>query len=324
MFSDFLLQVENFMVYCDSKALARKTKASYEQTLNLFARYMDEQHNVTEVSEVKTAHIRSYIKYLRERGKYTVVARDSSKMKNFPDNRPDLNKPISDSTIANYVRNIKVFFNFLHSEHEIKENPAEKVKNIKPMRKQKALMTREEIKRILDACETSTFHGFRSWIMIRLMLDTGMRSGECVSLRPENVDFKARAILIENPKNNRQRYVFFSYKLTHDLKRWFSYRDRFSDSPYLFPTIRGTMLDISNFERMLKKIGKQVGVDIHAHQLRNNFAKYYLLNGGDFVTLSRILGHSSVEVTQQAYLDFTDGEVAKKYQQHSPLNNLGL
>jgi integrase/recombinase XerD len=324
VFSEIMLQVDNFMVYCDSKSLSRKTKASYEQTLNLFTRYLLDHHNIAEVSEVKTAHIRAYIKYLRERGKYTVVANDDSKTKNFPDNRPDLNKQISDSTIANYLRNIKVFFNFLHNEREIKENPAEKVKNIKPQRKQKALLPREEIKRVLDACETSTFHGFRSWIMIRLMLDTGIRSGECVAIRPENVDFKARAILIENPKNNRQRYVFFSFRLSHDLKRWFTYRDRFSDSIYLFPTIRGTMLDVSNFERMLKKIGKSVHVNIQAHQLRNNFAKYYLLNGGDFVTLSRILGHSSVEVTQKAYLDFTDSEIARKYQQHSPLNNLGI
>lgn len=324
MFSEIELQVDNFMVYCDSKALSRKTKASYEQTLKLFARYLNDMHKITEINDVKTPHVRSYIKYLRERGKYTVVSVDQSKTKNFPENRPDFKKQISDTTIANYLRNIKVFFNFLHTEREIKVNPAETVKNIKPQRKQKALLSEDDLKRVLASLDTTTFYGFRSWMMIRLILDTGIRSGECVALLPDNVDFKTRAILIENPKNHRQRYVYFSLKLSHELKRWFTYRDRFSDSVYLFPTIRGTMLDVSNFERMLKKIGKSVGVDIQAHQLRNNFAKYYLLNGGDFVTLSRILGHSSVEVTQKAYLDFTNDEVARKYQRHSPLNNLDI
>ncbi|MNO78709.1 hypothetical protein D3C76_698580 [compost metagenome] len=56
------------------------------------------------------------------------------------------------------------------------------------------------------------------------------------------------------------------------------------------------------------------------HQLRNNFAKYYILNYGDWFTLSRILGHSSVEVN----LDFTDEEIGKKYQQHSPLQYMDL
>jgi len=49
-----------------------------------------------------------------------------------------------------------------------------------------------------------------------------------------------------------------------------------------------------------------------------------LLNGGDFHTLSRLLGHASVEVTQQAYLDFADDEVSRKYQRHAPLNNLNI
>lgn len=46
------------------------------------------------------------------------------------------------------------------------------------------------------------------------------------------------------------------------------------------------------------------------------------LNGGEWPSLSRIFGHSSVEVTQKGYLDFTDSEIGKKYQKHSPLNHL--
>ena len=324
MVTDFELQIDNFMLYCDSKALTRKTKASYEQSLRLFAKYLEDVHGISDVKDVKTAHIRAYIKFLQERGKYTVMTNEKSKEINHPQNRTDYRKPISDTTIANYLRNIKVFFNFLKADNEISVNPAEKVQNIKPKRKQKKLLSRDEIKRVLDSLDTTTFHGYRQWVMIRLMLDTGIRAGECVNLRPEDVNFKARTILIRNPKNHRERYVFLSNKMADDLKRWLRFRDRFSDSEYLFPTVRGTKLDVSNFERSLKKLGKSVGVDIQAHQLRNNFAKYYLLNGGDFVTLSRILGHSSVDVTMKAYLDFTTSEVARKYQRHSPLNNLNL
>ncbi len=68
-----------------------------------------------------------------------------------------------------------------------------------------------------------------------------------------------------------------------------------------------------------------MGVSIHPHQLRNNFINYYLVEGnGDFATLSRILGHSSVDVTMKAYLDFTGQEIGRKYQKHSPLNNLDI
>lgn len=44
--------------------------------------------------------------------------------------------------------------------------------------------------------------------------------------------------------------------------------------------------------------------------------------GGNIYTLSKILGHSSVKVTEQAYLDLNDADIRKNYQQFSPLNNL--
>lgn len=324
LFNEFEFQFDNFMIYCDSKNLSDKTKKSYDQTLRLFSMYLRNEFKIEDPREVKPAHIRNYIKHLRERGKYTVVSNNDSKASNNPDSRSDRMKPISDTTIANYLRNIKVFFNFLEAEKEIKESPASAIANIKPSRKKKRLLSPQELKKLFGAIDTSTFHGYRTWVALRLILDTGIRIGECVELKPEDLDFRAKSILITNPKNNKQRYVFISDKLSTDLRRWMQYRDRFSDSDYLFPTNRGNKEDVSAFEKGLKKIANSVGIEVTPHQLRNNFAKYYLLNGGDFVTLSRILGHSNVEVTQKAYLDFTDDEVAKKYQRHSPLNNLKI
>ena len=56
--------------------------------------------------------------------------------------------------------------------------------------------------------------------------------------------------------------------------------------------------------------------------LRNNFAKRFLMQGGDIYTLSRILGHSSVKVTEEAYLDLDANDLRVNYQRYSPLANL--
>lgn len=56
--------------------------------------------------------------------------------------------------------------------------------------------------------------------------------------------------------------------------------------------------------------------------LRNNFAKRFLMKGGDIYTLSRILGHSSVKVTEKAYLDLDQDDLRSNYQRYSPLANL--
>jgi integrase/recombinase XerD len=318
--TDFEFQLDNFMLYCSSKNLARKTLASYEQTVKLFGKYLQERFQIEEVKKIQSGHIRQYIKYLQERGKYTVVNNEDSKEKNHPERRTDYKKDITMTTIANYVRNIKVFINYLYVvEREIPKNPAENVENPKVKRKVKKTLTPNEIKKVLGQFDTSVFHGYRNYTIIRLLLDTGMRIGECLILQPECFDFKHKSIHIKNPKNGQERYVYFSFKSANEVKQWMRYKDRYSDSPFLFPTTRGTQLEIRNFEHALRKAGEKVSIHIHPHQLRNNFAKYYILNNGDWFSLCRILGHSSVEVTQKAYLDFTDEEIGKKYQKHSPL-----
>ncbi len=323
--TEFDLQLDSFMLHCDAKHLSPKTMKSYEQTLMLFRNYMVQEFKIEDAGKVKSSHVRQYIKYLRERGKYTVSSSDKVLNNNYPERREDYQKPMSDTTIANYTRNMKVFFNFLKTEREITLNPMDTVEQIKPKRKQKQLLSPEEIKLMLGAYNLTKFHEYRTWIQLRLILDTGLRATECCSLMPEDIDFKTKSILVKNTKNGHERYVFFGYKMSVDLRRWMQHRDRYSDSPYLFPTSRGTRLDVNNFEATVRRKGLSVGLSIHPHLLRNNFAKYYLIEGnGDFATLSRILGHSSVETTMKAYLDFTDKEIGKKYQRHSPLNNLDI
>ncbi|WP_312149906.1 tyrosine-type recombinase/integrase [Paenibacillus odorifer] len=318
--TDMQFQLDNFMLYCSSKNLSRKTLASYEQTLKLFMLYLKNEFQIEEVKKIQTGHMRHYIKYLRERGKYTVVAASNSNHNNHPEGRKDYNSEVSTSTISNYVRNIKVFFNYLYQvEKEITKNPMEKIENPKVERKFKQTLSPNQLKGIFNQFESSTFHGYRNRVITRLLLDTGMRVGECLSLLPENIDFQHKSIHVINAKNKQERFVYFSYKTANELKSWLRFRDRYSDSPFMFPTTKGTQLEVRNYERALRQAGEKVGVHVHPHLLRNNFAKYYILNGGDWFSLCRILGHSSVEVTQKAYLDFSDEEIGKKYQKHSPL-----
>ena len=108
-----------------------------------------------------------------------------------------------------------------------------------------------------------------------------------------------------------------------ELKRWRQYKDRYKESQYVFCTTRGTNLKVSNYETNFTKYGERIGKkDIHPHMLRNNFAKRFLMSGGDIYTLSKILGHSSVTVTEEAYLDLQNEDLRMQYQRHSPLMNL--
>ena len=103
------------------------------------------------------------------------------------------------------------------------------------------------------------------------------------------------------------------------------YKDRYLDSEYLFCTNEGKPLQVSNFETNIRKYAQRIGLkNIHPHCFRNNFAKRFLMNGGDIYTLSRLLGHSSVIVTERAYLDVDTDDLHSLYPKYSPMENMGV
>lgn len=320
---DFYLN--DFLAYCTQKGLSKRTVSSYEQSLRLFVAYLKNEHNVDGVEEVRTGHIRHYISYVQERGKYTVVSRQESSNVNFPHNRKDYKKAVSAVTINNYIRNIKVFFNWLELEGDIRKNPVDKITQIKTIRKQKRGISEQEFRVLLEQFDYTKYHGYRNKVIVMILQDTGMRISECLNINLDDIDFHHRMILLTKTKGKAERYVYFSHVMARELKFYLKHRDRYIvDSSLLFPTTRGTKIAIQSFEKQLKDAGRRMGLDVHPHQLRNNFARQYLLNGGDFFTLSRILGHSSVKVTEEAYMDLTREEIAKKYSNHSPLGNWRL
>ena len=88
------------------------------------------------------------------------------------------------------------------------------------------------------------------------------------------------------------------------LRKWLDYQDRYFNSELVFTSQRGNELDVRNIETNFRKYSKKANLNgsITPHQIRNNFAKRFLLAGGDIYVLSKILGHSSVEVTEKYVL----------------------
>lgn len=320
--SPFLVEIDRYMLDCSAKGLSIKTLNSYEQTLKLFAKYLEDSFNIDDVSKVTAEHVRAYIRSIEERGKFTVVTNEQAG--NYPERRKDFGKPVSKTTIANYVRNIKAFYSHLYAEQTIRRNPLKDLKNVKPERKMKVMFEDNELKQFFRAFDVTKFDQYRDWVIARLIFDCGARIGELLEVVPADIDLRANAMLLRKTKSGKQRFVYFSQKTRNHLKSWMAYKDRYSDSPYLFPTNRGTKLKIEGIERSFRLRSRDVGLIVTPHMLRNNFAKRYLINGGDLATLSRLLGHADVSITSQIYLDFADKEISKKYRQHSPLENLDI
>ncbi|MFR8104141.1 MAG: tyrosine-type recombinase/integrase, partial [Clostridia bacterium] len=132
----------------------------------------------------------------------TVVNNQNSKIINFPENREDYGKKIETTTINNYIRSIKVFYNYLYENRYITTNPVVRIKEIKCVRKVIGFIDDSNFNRLLKIFDLSKFHEYRDYIVAQLIFDTGMRLGETLLIEETDIDFTKRTILLkaENTK----------------------------------------------------------------------------------------------------------------------------
>ena len=212
-------------------------------------------------------------------------------------------------------------------EEIIAHSPLKKVKELPQQRTAKEYLSDGEIKQLLKSMDTGYFPEHRDKLVMMIMLDSCTRLGETLSIENEQLDLLARTIHLpaDKTKGRKAHTVFFSNKTEKELRRWLQFRDRYCDSAYLFPIKHsGRSMNVSQYEANFRRYVMRAGITKHIspHTLRNNFAKRCLLAGMDVYTLSRILGHSSVKVTEQAYLDIYDAELKGRYFKFSPLDNI--
>ena len=100
MFTNKMIcQIDEYMLYCQSKQLSEKTMESYEQTLHLFERWCEEEMLIENVTEITEGVIRRYINDLQTRGKYMVCCNDGTKKMNCPE-------PVSYTHLDVYKRQV--------------------------------------------------------------------------------------------------------------------------------------------------------------------------------------------------------------------------
>lgn len=310
-----------------SRQLRPRSIQSYEQALKLFARWLHEKLEIEEVEDVKEMAIRQYVLDLQHRGKYTFCADEAMCRINHPDRRTDFGNPISNITINSYLRNLKGFFTWLTEMEYLEKNPMKRVKMLPNQRNTKEYLEDAEVKALLSVMNRAVFSEYRDLMVMMLMLDSGTRLGETLSIESDQLDLINHSLYLpaEKTKGRKARTVFFSGRTARELRKWVKHKEGMCQSRLVFPVFRtGEALCVRNYEANFRKYLKRIQTDKHIspHNLRNNFAKRCLLSGMDIYTLSRILGHSSVTVTEKAYLDVKDQELRVKYVQHSPLERV--
>jgi site-specific recombinase XerC len=141
----------------------------------------------------------------------------------------------------------------------------------------------------------------RDYAMIAVMLEAGLRVAEVAALDLDDIIIGDRSghVLVRDGKGERERKVPLTAELVRPaLKAWIEIRNA-SDSA-LWLGKQTERLSARSIERVVKAISSRIGSpDITPHCLRYEFAKNLQRKGMDIVDISRLLGHTSIEVTKR-------------------------
>ncbi len=202
-----------------------------------------------------------------------------------------LKKGITRSTSNRELAILKKMFNCAIDWGMAEKNPVCKVKffSEKGTHRQRVLSPEEEL-RLLEACP--------SWLkaIVFTALQTGMRKGEVLKLRWEDVYLEKREVELRNTKNGKPRTILLNDPL---FAMFMAIKDRNGHSPYVFPNpeTKRPYVDIKiSFKAACTKAGIS---DFRFHDCRHTCATRLLDAGVNIVTVRDLLGHFDVSVTQR-------------------------
>ena len=199
---------------------------------------------------------------------------------------------LSPVTVENHVRALKSFFNWLHNEGYTPEPVLARLKNPKVPRVLIEPLNDVEIAALFCGFDANTSSGAREMCLITLMLDTGIRSTEALTLQVNDVHLEDGYLKVMGKGQKECVVPFGSAAQKSMLKYFYHFRPDpvHSGIGNFFLTMDGYTLSYNALRLMMTRLSVRSGVDrLHAHLLRHTFAVNYLVNGGDLFTLQQIL-----------------------------------
>lgn len=246
---------------------APRTVQTYLDALDHFERFLAERGMPRDVGTIRREHIEEWFVALQEAGR-----------------RP--------ASVANRFRSLQQFFRWLVEEDEIRESPMTRLHPPAVPLQPPPVLTEDQLHKLLKACQGTGFEELRDTAMIRLLIDTGMRRGECAGLKVSDVDFDLDVAHVLG-KGRRERAAPFGRKTAMALDRYLrKARSRHPQRhlPDLWLGKKGRLGD-SGILQMLRRRGKEAGIEhIFVHLLRHTAAHRWLAAGGSEGDLMRVAG----------------------------------
>jgi site-specific recombinase XerD len=308
--------IEGYSLCARSEGISENTVLLTRRTVTYLRNFLSRSGLPTDAESIGVSEIRSFILHLKEAQRFECHPLIKSH-----------DRKLTGHTINCYLRSISAFWGWLLRERFINSNPFAIVKIPKASRKVITPFTEEQIKNLLQAIDTSNTAGLRNYAMILMLLDTGMRLGELIGLKKNDVDLRNRTLKVLG-KGAKERRLPIGKRLLAALWKYQLYRPQPATGSIdnFFLTRDGWPLTKNRVETIIKNLGRKVGlqgVRCSPHTFRHTFCIQFLRNGANLFSLQQMTGHSSLEVLR-GYVALAESDLKIAHQKFSPADNLNL
>ncbi|WP_338452330.1 tyrosine-type recombinase/integrase [Niallia oryzisoli] len=295
----------------EAEGLRPRSIENYREHTRHLMRYIDRDPFC--IDELTSKLIREYISYL---------SKDRIAYEEFG-NRARESKGLSPYTINLRLRSLKTMCAFWYEEGMLSSNPAEKVKKVKSDEVDEVPgLTDIEVERILNYYDERQFAQWRDKTLCLLLLDTGLRIEEAVSLTIDRINLRYCEINVppNKAKNRKGREVPVSREVA---KRLIKLQDEsrlyFGECDEVFMNAYGDPYTAEAFRRRLNRMKKDLDIPrLHPHMFRHTFCRNYILNGGDLFTLQKIVDHADINTTRK-YIQMDEEHIRQQHNKYSPI-----
>lgn len=225
------------------------------------------------------------------------------------------------------MRGVRAALRWAHEEELIPRDPTAKLKLITVPQSRPPAVQPEEAREALRIAATME-QPLRNRALLLTLLDTGVRAGELLQLRVEDVDLERGMLKVraETAKRKRERLIPVGIKCGKAIAVY-TRKERkpaFPHVPELFLNRSGEPMTKGVMDHLMLAIGQQAGIPrshLAPHAWRRAFATSFLRHGGDVFALQQLMGHSTLEQTR-VYCRYLPDDLQRQHLRASPADRL--
>jgi len=209
-------------------------------------------------------------------------------------------------TISRKMAALRTFFRYLHRRGRIQINPAASIQAPKAEKHVPAVLSVDEVLKILSVFFGEGVLGLRNRAIAELFYSTGIRLSELTGLNLTDIDFSQELVKVRG-KGRKERIVPAGFRALAAVRAYLDLRAElvrkefsWNEAP-VFLSKSGERLAQRDADRILRKAVRRSGIvrNVSPHTLRHSFATHLLDAGADLRAIQEMLGHKSLSTTQK-------------------------